>query len=303
MREKITKRKIKLTGGEVSFNIVNYAIFGIFTLICIFPFYYLFINTISANDLSSKGLVTFFPRGIHFSNYVQVFQLKGFYNAFLVSVARTVLGTGGTVLASAFLGYLFTKPMWGRKFWYRFIVITMYFNAGLIPWYITMMNLNLTNNFLAYILPVVVQPFNVILVKTYVESTPLALQEAAQIDGAGHLRIFFSIMLPLIQPILATVAVFAAVGQWNSFTDTLLLMQDSKLYTLQYILYKYLTEATSVAQLIKSSPFAAESLVAKQTPTSVRMTVSVISILPIMMVYPFFQRFFVKGIMIGAVKG
>ena len=297
------KKRKKLTGSEMSFNIINYALFGIFTLICIFPFYYLFINTISANDLSSKGLITFYPKNMHLSNYTQVFQLKGFLNAFGISIARTALGTSCTVFASAFLGYLFTKPMWGRKFWYRFVVITMYFNAGLIPWYITMMNLGLTNNFLAYILPAVVQPFNIILVKTYIESTPQSLQEAAQIDGAGHIRVFLSVVLPIIKPILATVAIFAAVSQWNSFTDTLLLVQNSKLYTLQYILYKYLTEATSVAQLIKSSPFAAESLVAMQTPTSVRMTVSVISILPIVLVYPAFQSYFVKGIMIGAVKG
>lgn len=297
------KRKVKLTGGEVSFNIVNYLIFGIFTLICIFPFYYLFINTISANNISSKGLITFYPQGIHFSNYVQVFKLNGFGNAFLVSVARTAIGTAGTVICSAFLGYLFTKNMWARKFWYRFVVVTMYFNAGLIPWFINMNNLHLTDNFLGYVLPAIVQPFNIILVKTYIESTPASLQEAAQIDGAGYLRTFFSIVLPLIKPILATVAIFAAVGQWNSFQDTLLLMHDKSLYTLQFILYKYLSEATSVAQLIRSSPGAAQDLVAMQTPTSVRMTVSVISVLPILMVYPAFQSFFVKGIMIGAVKG
>lgn len=297
------KRKVKLTGGEVSFNIVNYLIFGIFTLICIFPFYYLFINTISANNISSKGLITFYPQGIHFTNYVQVFKLNGFGNAFLVSVARTAIGTAGTVICSAFLGYLFTKNMWARKFWYRFVVVTMYFNAGLIPWFINMNNLHLTDNFLGYVLPAIVQPFNIILVKTYIESTPASLQEAAQIDGAGYLRTFFSIVLPLIKPILATVAIFAAVGQWNSFQDTLLLMHDKSLYTLQFILYKYLSEATSVAQLIRSSPGAAQDLVAMQTPTSVRMTVSVISVLPILMVYPAFQSFFVKGIMIGAVKG
>lgn len=287
-----------------AFNLFNYAFFALFTLICIFPFYYLFINTISANDLSSRGLITLLPKGIHFSNYVQIFRLKGLLNAIFISASRTVIGTILTVVASAFLGFLFTKPqMWGRKFWYRFVVITMYFNAGLIPWFIIMLNLGMKNNFLAYILPFVVQPFNIILTKTFIESTPAALQEAAQIDGAGYMTIFMRVILPIIKPILATIAIFSAVVQWNSFTDTLLLMQDPKLHTLQYILYKYLTEATSVARIIQSSPQAAEHLVAQQTATSVRMTVTVIAVFPILGVYAFCQRYFIKGIMIGSIKG
>jgi len=288
-----------------AFHILNYTWFALFTLLCIFPFYYLFINTISNNDLSSRGLVLFYPEGFHLTNYMDVFELPGLGLAGVVSVGRTVIGTVLTVFASAFLGYLFTKhEMWGRKFWYRFLIISMYFNAGLIPWYLTMLNLGLVNNFLAYILPAIVSPFFIILVKTFVESTPTALQESAQIDGAGYWVIFTRIILPLSMPVLATIAIFAAVGQWNSFTDTLFLVTDQNLFSLQFILYRYMNEATSLAQLMRQSSGSMNlDLANMATPTSIRTTVSMVVVTPILLVYPFFQRFFVKGIMIGAVKG
>ncbi|QAA33079.1 carbohydrate ABC transporter permease [Clostridium manihotivorum] len=300
---------MKKKKGNVSdkiFNIVIYSFFILFTILCVFPFYYLFINTISDNSLSAKGLVNFIPKGIHFTNYLDVLKLKGLGQAAFISLARTVIGTSLTVIASGFLGFIFTKKeMWGRKFWYRFVIITMYFNAGIMPWYITMMNLKLTNNFLAYILPSIISPFNIILVKTFVESIPESLQEAAEIDGAGVLTIFAKIIMPLIKPILATITIFSAVGQWNSFTDTLFLVTDQKLFTLQFVLYKYINEANSLAALIKNSQsgIAVANLANMQTATSIRMTVSMIVVLPILFVYPYFQRYFVKGVMIGAVKG
>ncbi len=295
----------KISIGEQAFKILNVAFFTVITLICIFPFYYLFINTISNNDLSSRGLITFFPKGIHFTNYLQVLKLPGLGNAALVSIARTVIGTALTIVGSALLGFVFTqKGMWGRKFWYRFVVITMYFNAGIIPWFIIMMNLKLTNNFWAYILPFIIQPFFVILVKTYIESLPASIQESAEIDGAGYLVIFFQIILPLIKPILATVAVFAAVWQWNYFTDTLFLMTDSKYYTLQFILYRYTNVSSALARILQSSQGSAiADIMNMQTATSVRMTVAMIIVTPILFVYPFCQKYFVKGMMVGAIKG
>ncbi|WP_040949954.1 carbohydrate ABC transporter permease [Gorillibacterium massiliense] len=297
--------KKKTRPGDRAFGLINGLFLGLFTLTCIYPFYYLFINTISNNDLSTMGYITFYPRGIHFDNYMHVLKLKGLKQAAIISVLRTVIGTLFTVGTSAFLGYLFTKRnMWGRKIWYRYIVVTMYFNAGLIPWYITMHNLHLTNNFLGYVLPAIISPFNIILVKTFVESIPAALEESAMLDGAGYMRLFWSIIVPLITPILATITIFSAVNQWNSFIDTAILVTDTKLYTLQYLLYRYLNESSSLAALIKSSQdMASINVQNMQTPTSVRMTVTMIVVLPILLVYPFFQRFFVKGIMIGAVKG
>lgn len=301
--------KLKRTPGTILFNIINYAIFGFFTLICIYPFYYLIINTISANDMSANGLINFLPAKIHFNNYKEVLKLQGLSQAAMVSLMRTIIGTACTVMASAFLGFMFTQQkMWKRKFWYRFLVITMYFNAGLIPMFITMKLLGLTDNFMVYIIPAIVQPFNIILVKTYLESVPPSLQEAAEIDGAGVLRIFFQIILPISTPILATIAIFSAVGQWNSFQDTLIFITKQKLYSLQYLLYTYINQANALAQLIRTStgPISGDAMMAlatRQTPTSVRMTVSVIVVIPILLVYPIFQRYFVKGIMIGSVKG
>jgi multiple sugar transport system permease protein/putative aldouronate transport system permease protein len=202
---------------------------------------------------------------------------------------------------------MFTREtLWKRKFWYRFVVATMYFNAGIIPWFITMVNLGLRNNFWAYIFPVAVSPFYIVLCKTFIESVPKELQDAAEIDGAGTLKIFYKIMVPVIKPILATVAIFTAVAQWNSFQNTLLLVTDTKLYTLQFTLFQYLNQASSLKALVNSSmssASAAASLASAQTATSIRMTVTIVVVTPIILVYPIFQRFFVKGIMIGAVKG
>ena len=301
------EKKKKLTKGDMTYSVINYTVFILITLVCVYPFYYMIINTISANDLSANGFINFLPRGIHLDNYRQVLQLSGLPTAALVSLGRTVIGTACTVMASAFLGFMFTQEkMWHRKFWYRFFVITMYFNAGLIPMFITMKNLHLTNTFWVYIIPAIVQPFNIILVKTYIESIPKALQEAAEIDGAGILTVFWKIILPTAKPILATIAIFAAVGQWNSFQDTLIYITDQKLYSLQYLLYTYINQASSLAAMVRSSgtgAISAAMVATQQTPTSIRMTVSVIVVLPILFVYPIFQRFFVQGIMIGSVKG
>ncbi|WP_033168499.1 carbohydrate ABC transporter permease [Clostridium sp. KNHs205] len=298
--------KRKLTTGDVLFNTFNYTFFALFTIICFYPFYYLIINSISSNELSANGYINLIPKQLHIQNYIDVFQLSGLANAAFISVARTVIGTVCTVMSSAFLGFMFSQQkLWCRRLWYRAVVITMYFSAGLIPMFMTMKSLGLNNSFWVYIIPAIVQPFNIIMVKTYVESIPASLQEAAEVDGAGVLTRFFKIILPTSTPILATIAIWSAVGQWNSFQDTLIYITDQKLYSLQYLLYSYINQASSLALLVKASGnlSAVSSLVTMQTPTSIRMTISVIVVLPILFIYPMFQKYFVKGIMIGAVKG
>lgn len=274
-------------------------LFIFLTFLCVYPFYYLIINSISANNLSAAGEIYLIPKELHFTNYRDILKIPGLGRAALNSLVRTVL-------ASAFMGYLFSKQnFWHRKFWYRFVIMTMYFNAGLIPVYMNMHSLHLTNNFLVYILPAIMSPFNIILVKTYIESTPISLQEAAQIDGAGPFKIFYMVVFPIIMPIVATILIFAAVGQWNAFQDTLLYMTDDKLFTLQYILHRYISQATMLANLLRDTQDAdaAADLMRQMNPTSVNMTVSVVVILPILFVYPFLQRYIVKGILIGAIKG
>lgn len=301
------KHKYKLSISDRIMSVITYVVFSLFAFVCAYPFYYIFINTISDNKLSEKGKILFWPQGFHLTNYVNLSHITGLVSAARISVARTVIGTALTVMCAAFLGYMFTREsMWLRKFWYRCIVATMYFNAGIIPWFLTMKNLHLTNNFWGYILPVMISPFYIILTKTFVESVPKELGEAAEIDGAGTLTVFFKIMLPIIKPILATVAIFTAVNQWNAFQDTLLLVTDNKLYTLQFTLYQYINQASSLSSLVKNATSASSvgsGLASAATATSVRMTVTIIVVIPIVLVYPFFQRYFVKGIMIGAVKG
>ena len=298
--------KMQQSTSDKIFNIVNYTVFTLITIACLFPFYYLFINTISDNELVRLGYIQLYPRGIHFQNYVEVMKIGGILDALLVSIARTVLGTVWTVGGSAMLGYLVTKQeMWLRKVWYRLIVITMYFSAGLIPWYMNLRMLGFLDNFWVYVIPGLVSPYNVILVKTFIEALPPSLEESATLDGAGYMRCFMNVIIPLITPILATLCIFSAVGQWNSFTDTMMLMPSGKYYTLQFLLYKYQNEASSLASLVRSTQDSSSlaNLATKQTALSVRMTVAMVVTFPILLVYPFFQRYFVKGIMIGAVKG
>ncbi len=300
------RNKVKLSKLDIAFNIINYSLLVLLTLACIFPFYYLFINTISSNELVRLGRVQLFPREIHLENYVQVFKLSGIADGLVISVSRTVLGTLWTVTGCAFLGYLVTKrEMWLRTLWYRLIIITMYFSAGLIPWYMNLKNLGFLDNFWVYVIPGLVSPYNVILVKTFIEGLPGSLEESAMLDGAGYIRLFTSVIVPLIMPILATLCIFCAVGQWNSFTDTMMLMPSGKFNTLQYLLYKYQHEAQSLAALVRTtqSTGAIANLAIKQTALSVQMTVAMVVVFPILLVYPFFQRYFVKGILIGAVKG
>ena len=300
------KKMYRTTPADTVFNVLNYLFFTIFTLSCIFPFYYLFINTVSDNELVRKGMVNFYPKGFNIDNYLALREVGDLGTAFLVSLSRTIIGTLLMVLASAFVGYLVTKQeMWHRSFWYRFLVITMYFNAGLIPTYLNMDLLGLTGNYLVYILPGIVAPYNIILVKTYIESIPAELEESAFIDGASYMVVFRKLILPLSQPILATVAIFGAVGHWNSFQDSLLYMQGNEtMFTLQHRLYNYLNTASNLGTLMnQGGTQAMDALEQALNSKVIKYTISMVTIIPIFCVYPFMQRYFEKGIMLGAVKG
>ena len=299
----VEKRSI----NDIIFDILNYAFFIIFTLICVFPFYYLFINTISDNGLVSKGLVNFYPRGLHIKNYIALKDVNGLGMSFIVTLARTVIGTIVSTVASGVVGYLVTKKeMWHRKIFYRFMIITMYFSAGLIPWFTTMQMLGLTNTFWAYIIPGIVSVYNIIMVKTYIESIPAELEESASIDGASYMTIFVKIIWPLSKPILATIAIWCAVGHWNSFQDSLVLMSGApKLKTLQERLYIYLNQSSNLAASMGTATTGLSETQRQQmlNTKSIQYTVAMVTAIPILCVYPFMQKYFVKGLMLGAVKG
>lgn len=294
--------RYRATVGDVTFNILNVAVFSLFTLLCIFPFYYLFINTISNNELVGANMITLLPHGIHLSNYIALKDVQDFGNSVIVTVSRTILATALMVLASAFAGYLTTKrEMWNRSFWYRALVITMYFNAGTIPWYLNMLGLGLTDNYLGYIIPSIVAPYNIILVKTYIESIPASLEESATIDGASAMKVFTKIILPLSKPILATIAIFGAVGNWNSLQDSLILMSNRpELYTMQHRLWVYLNSSSNLANAMQSGGAASAAMLNNKV---IKYTISMVTVIPIMLVYPFMQRYFEEGMMLGAVKG
>lgn len=297
------KKKKKWSREDKIFHAVVYIIFGIFTLLFAYPFYYLLICTVSNSQMVDMGKVILWPEGIHFRNYMEIFKVQNLGNAAMISVFRTVIGTTASLLASAYMAYLFTKEnMWKRKLWYRMTVITMYFSAGMIPVYLNNQMLHLTNTFWIYILPGLVSVYNMILIKTSIESMPAELEESAFLDGAGYLKRFIHIVLPLQKPILATVALFIAVGHWNDFFTTKLYITDTKLYTLQYLLYELLNQIQAASQQIEYE-VNSQALASALTPTGIRLTLTAIVTIPIMIVYPFIQKFYVKGIMIGAVKG
>ena len=318
-KEQPRAKHIHRTAKDWIFDVTIIVLFSLFTFICVFPFYYLLINTVSDNDLVTGGYVNFIPLvksvngtgvlGMQLNNYIALRNVQDLGASILVTVSRTLLGTALMVITSAWAGYLVTKQkMWKRSFWYRFLVVTMYFNAGLIPWYMNMLMMGLTDNFLAYIIPGMVAPYNVILVKTYIESIPASLEESAVIDGATTSRVWLKIILPLSVPILATIAIFGAVGNWNSFQDSLLLMNNRPdLYTLQHRLYIYLNSSSNLGAMMsqggQSGEQAAQAAQSLLNQRVIRYTVSMVSIIPILLVYPFMQRYFVKGIMLGAVKG
>ncbi len=296
------RRASRSSAGDKVFNIVDSFLLFLFFVLCMYPFYYVLIYSLSNPQEAQKG-VYLIPAGFTLANYVQVFELKGIFQSAMVSFLRTIGGTVITVACSSFFAYLVTKQeMYLRKTIYRFLVVTMYFNSGLIPWYLTMKLYHLNNNFLLYIIPSALSAYYVVLLKTFIEQIPPSLEESAKLDGAGYFRIFCRIVFPLAGPILATIAVFASVSQWNNWFDNYILVTNENLKTLQLVLYEYLNQASSIAQstdINDKARYATQQL----TPQAIRMTITMVVTLPILFVYPFLQKYFVKGIMLGAVKG
>lgn len=284
-------------------DVCIYLVCILLVIACIYPFYYVIIYSISNPTQAARGLFLL-PKGFSLETYEQLLKANDIGGAYFISIARTLLGTALTIACSSFFAYLVTnRKMYFRSFVYRFVIITMYINAGLIPWYMTMKAYGLQNNFLLYILPGAVNAYYIVLLKTYMESLPKELEESAKIDGAGMYTIFGRIIFPLSKPIIATIGVFSVVGQWNQWTDNYFLVTSAKLQTLQMVLYNYLNQTNRFQNMSASSSVDASAVVSAITPTSIKMCVTVLVVLPIMCVYPFLQRYFVKGIMMGAVKG
>ena len=285
--------------GEKVFDFCNVLFMVLFTFTCVYPFYYIFIYSISDPMQATKGIL-FWPVDVTLDNYKRVFALKGIGLATMVSVSITVISTLMAMFINGLAGYLLSRPtMPFRKAIYRAFIITMYVSGGLIPNFLLMKYLHLYNTYWIYIIPSV-SAYYMILAKTYIESIPASLEESAKLDGASYWTILVRIIMPLAIPILATIGVFNAVGKWSDYSTTLIYTTDKNLRTLQYILYQYLKSASTI---LLESGMDAGSMQRKLTPTSIKMTLVVITVIPILCVYPYMQRYFTKGIMLGAVKG
>lgn len=299
MSHQRTRTKEKPEFSDWLLDAVKVVFLFVFTLMCIYPFYYVIIYSISDPNLAKTGIFLL-PKGFTLNSYISMLELGVLPHAFLISVLRTVIGTFGCVLVTTMYAYLMTKDMLGKKIVYRFSVCTMYFSAGLIPWFITMRTYGLANNFLLYVIPGLMNAYHMILVKTFIEQLPPSLEESAALEGAGFAATFFKIIVPLSKPIIATTAVYCAVGQWNSWQDNYFLVSSPKLQTAQMVLQNYLKQTEAIIKEMTKMNVSAEGVLTTKT---VQMTAVVVTMVPIMLVYPYAQRYFTKGIMMGAVKG
>ncbi|MEC0124653.1 MULTISPECIES: carbohydrate ABC transporter permease [Paenibacillus] len=289
----------------IVFHTLNGALMIFIAVVTLYPFLNTLAISFNAGNDTIRGGIYLWPREWTDQNYRAVFAGGTIFQAFGISVARTVLGTILSLFLTSMLAYtLSRKDYILRKPITIVVVLTMYFSAGLIPTYFLMKDLHLLNNFLVYIIPGLISAFNMIVIRTYIQTLPEGLIESAKIDGAGDFRTFISIILPLCQPVLATVALFVAVGQWNSWFDTFLYASSKQnLSTLQYELMKLLSSSmnsnSSAAVANGADIGAARNMV---TPVSIRAAITIVAALPILIVYPFLQKYFVHGLQLGSVK-
>ncbi|MDR1638591.1 MAG: carbohydrate ABC transporter permease [Clostridiales bacterium] len=296
--------KIRKRPAEWAFDIANLLLMTLVIVATLFPF--LHIAAVSLNEArdAAAGGIGIFPRVWSFDSYITVFKYNDIFDAFLVSAARTVAGTALSLFFTSMVAYSMTKKeLIGYKHIYRFYVISMFIAGGTIPTFFIYQWLHIYNTFWVYVLPGMFSVYNMILMRTFILQLPKELEESALLDGANEIRIFLRLILPLSKPILATIGLFVAVSQWNSWQDTLFFTNNPDLETLQYVLMKVMrqTEATAMTKRARMSMSQMRTI--SITPESVKMAITIVSTVPILCVYPFVQRYFVKGMMIGAVKG
>lgn len=296
---KMSKLK-KKSKADIAFTICNTIFMIAFVIITLYPV----LNTLalSFNDGidALRGGVYLWPRKWTIKNYITVIQRDNLVTGAYITVARTVIGTLLALSTNAILAFIVSR----KRFLFKrqvslFWVITMYVNGGLIPNFLLLKNLGLTNSFYVYVIPGMISAFNMLVIRTYMNGLPDSLEESAQLDGAGYTTVFMKIISPLCKPVYATVALFVAVGQWNSWFDAMIYNRMSPQYTtLQYELNKLLSTVTNQG----NSAEAMKNAVGTVTPTSVRAAATIVTILPIICLYPFLQRYFVTGLTLGGVK-
>lgn len=293
--------KIKRSKGTIIFDTCNTILMLFICFICIYPIWYVIVNSFNDATDALQGGIYWWPRVFSLENYKAVFADSSVVQSFKVTIAKTLLGTVCNVLFTAIVAYPLSKAnLIGRKYYMAFGTVTMFFSGGLIPTFLLFKQMNLLNNFLVYIIPAAFNFFNLLIFINFFREIPVALEESARIDGANDWTIFRKIILPLSKPVLATIALFSGVGQWNDYFGGLMYMTNrTDLEPIQTYLYRI------VAQ-VQSSQMAGNISVQIQTSdttsTAIKLAAMVITTLPICCVYPFLQKYFVKGMMVGAVK-
>ena len=291
--------------NKLNENGIGYIILCVFmVLLCfiaLYPVWYTLIISLNDSADAMRGGIYWFPRKFSLESYKQVFQDKTIMNAFVVSIAKTVIGTVTSVFFTAMVGYAFSKThLMGHKFYMIMGTITMFFNGGLIPTFIVIKNLGLFDNFLVYIIPSLFNFYNMIIFTTYYKGLPAGLEESAKLDGANDFKIFIRIILPLSAPVVATIALFNGVGHWNDYFSGVIYINNSILQPIQTYLYRVVASASS-SKAVVSMPIG---VTAQQvSSTSLRLATMVVTTVPILAVYPFLQKYFEKGFMVGSIKG
>lgn len=302
----MAKAGMRKLGHKTTFDYINIVILFILGFIALYPFWN--VAMISLNDPTDtlQGGIGLWFRKFTWANYRHFFTQEAFLDAFVMSVARTVIGASTSVIFTAAYAYgLSKKWLIGQRFFIIMLLVTMYVSGGLIPTFLLIKNLGLYQNFLVYIIPQLLSSYNVIIMMTFFKGIPAELEESVRIDGGNDLIIFIRIILPVSMPVIATIALFNAVGQWNSWFDTMI-YGGRKLMTLQMRLVEIIKDANQ-ARLLMSSGSAIGAALAKlgykPNVESVKATAMMITAIPIIAIYPFLQKYFVKGIMIGSLKG
>lgn len=288
---------MKKSTGRIIFEIINYTFLFLITIVAIFPFIYVILASITpVNELTSIGsYILYIPKKINFMAYQLIFETNVIMQAYKVSVFITLVGTIMSVFVTTLTAYpLSRRQLPGKRVFMFFITFTMLFSGGMIPSYLVVRNLKLLNTLWALILPSLASAFNVIIMKNYFLTIPESLDESAKIDGANDFTVLFKIILPLSMPIIATVTLFYAVGYWNSFFNAVLYINDHQLYPLQIVLRQILFNASSEQVL--------DIEVSKSSSLAVRSATIIVTTVPILLIYPFIQKYFTQGILLGSVK-
>ncbi|WP_314584990.1 carbohydrate ABC transporter permease [Paenibacillus terrigena] len=289
---------IKSSTGEKVFTVFNYCVFILIGITTLVPFINLLAKSLSSEDAVVSGRVGLFPVGIQFDTYKYVLQDSLFLTSLKTSVLLTVIGTGLSLIMTTMTAYPLSKiRLRGRKWLLLMFVFTMLFSGGLIPTYLLMHNLNLVNTFAVLFLPAMVNVFNMLIIKNYFEGLPDSLEESGKLDGAGNIRILIHIMLPLSLPVLATIALFFAVAFWNDYFTSMIYITDPDLKPLQLYLKELIV--SSSGDFLKNNV----DLAINMTPQSIQASSILLATIPILLVYPFLQKYFVKGVLVGSVKG